>query len=225
MAFSFCSELQSTLSHDKSEQKMNSLKTAFILFIAITLGMTLRVHAAAQPKGEFVQPDNLFPQVKMTTNLGEIVLELDRMRAPITVNNFLSYVVAERYNNTLFHRLEHNFVMQGGGYTAEMESIEEYPEIINESGNGLKNEHYSISMARQYAPHSATSQFFFNLADNKSLDPGRNWGYAVFGAITQGQEVFEKLLEIDTGVSEDTGWPSFPNKKILILKVEVLAEN
>ena len=180
--------------------------------------------SAKVPEGEYVQPDNLFPKVKFITSLGDITVELDRMKARITVDNFLSYVAAKRYNNTLFHRLEHNFVLQGGGYNTEMESVEEFPKIINESGNGLKNSQNTISMARQYTPHSATSQFFFNLADNDSLNPGRNWGYTVFGSIVEGEDVLEKLEGIETDISPELGWPSFPNKKIIIIKVEILAE-
>lgn len=179
---------------------------------------------ASQPRGEFIQPDNLFPKVKIETNFGDVVVELDRMKAPITVDNFLSYVEAKRYNNTLFHRLEHEFVLQGGGYTVDLESVDEFPEIVNESGNGYKNEVGTIAMARQYAPHSATSQFFFNLADNPSLNPGRNWGYTVFGSIVEGEEFLEKVQQLETGSSEELGWPNFPNKKIIIKSVQILAE-
>lgn len=179
---------------------------------------------AQQPRGEFIQPDNLYPKVKIVTNLGEFVVELDRARAPITVNNFLSYVAAKRYDNTVFHRLEHEFVLQGGGYTEKMESVEEFPEIINESGNGLKNELGSISMARQYAPHSATSQFFINLADNNSLNPGRNWGYAVFGSIVEGDDILEKLESIETDTSPELGWPNFPTTTITIKSAQIVAE-
>jgi len=203
---------------------MTYLRHTIYLAFAVIL-LTLSHSVRAQPKGEFIQPDNLFPKVKMTTNLGILVIELDRMKAPITVNNFLSYVVAKRYDNTLFHRLEHDFVLQGGGYTTEMESVTEYGQIVNESGNGQKNKLHTISMARQYTPHSATSQFFFNLADNKSLDPGRNWGYAVFGYVTEGEELFEKLYEIETGPTPELGWPSFPHDKIIIKTVEIVAEN
>lgn len=180
--------------------------------------------AAAQPTGEYIQPDNLFPKVMFVTSLGDITVELDRMKAAITVNNFLSYVAAKRYEDTIFHRLEHNFVLQGGGYTTKMESIKAFPTIINESGNGIKNDQYTISMARQYTPHSATSQFFFNLADNDSLNPGRNWGYTVFGNIVSGEDVLEKLEGIETDISPELGWPSFPTKKITLIKVQILAE-
>lgn len=196
----------------------------FINFILYSLLLASTLVLAEQPRGEFIQPDNLYPKVKIVTNLGEFVVELDRARAPITVNNFLSYVAAKRYDNTVFHRLEHQFVLQGGGYTEKMDSVEEFPEIINESGNGLKNELGSIAMARQYAPHSATSQFFINLGDNNSLNPGRNWGYAVFGSIIEGDEILEKLETIETDTSPELGWPNFPTSRITIKSAQILAE-
>jgi peptidyl-prolyl cis-trans isomerase A (cyclophilin A) len=195
-----------------------------LLLILMLSLFVFNSQAAAQPTGEYIQPDNLFPKVMFVTSLGDITVELDRMKAAITVNNFLSYVAAKRYEDTIFHRLEHNFVLQGGGYTSKMESVEEFPQIVNESGNGVKNDQYSLSMARQYTPHSATSQFFFNLADNDSLNPGRNWGYTVFGNIIQGEDVLEKLEGIETDISPELGWPSFPTKQIVIIKVQILAE-
>jgi len=203
---------------------MSLFSKAFQTLAIVLLLLTSQI-LFAKPMGEYIQPDNLFPKVKMTTSLGDLVIELDRMRAPITVNNFLSYVKEKRYDDTLFHRLEHEFVLQGGGYKSDFEPVKEFEPIFNESGNGVKNDLYTISMARQREPHSATSQFFFNLADNKSLNPGRNWGYTVFGTVVQGEEVFEKLLNIETGISEDLGWPNFPTPKISIKSVEILAEN
>lgn len=197
---------------------------AIVLVMAFLVLISTQAHASSHPRGEYVQADNLYPKVKMVTSLGTIIFELNRSKAPITVNNFLSYVDAKRYDNTLFHRLEHTFVLQGGGYSDKFESVDEYPEIVNESGNGLKNEVGTISMARQYAPHSATSQFFINLGDNKSLDPGRNWGYAVFGYIVEGEEVLEKLNEIDTHVSPDLGWRNYPKTPIVIKSLEIMAE-
>lgn len=179
---------------------------------------------AKQPRGEFIQPDNLYPQVKITTNIGAFTIELDRVKAPITSDNFLSYVDDKRYHNTVFHRLEHEFVLQGGGYTTDFQPVEVFPEIVNESGNGLKNELGSIAMARMYQPHSATSQFFINLADNNSLNPGRNWGYTVFASIVEGEEILEKLQDIETDVSPELGWANFPTKKIIIISAEILAE-
>lgn len=180
--------------------------------------------ALEQPRGQYIQPDNLFPKIKMVTTLGEMIIELDRSRAPLTVDNFLSYVEAKRYDNTIFHRLEPEFVLQGGGYYSDGDSIKEFEQIFNESGNGLKNEQGTIAMARQLSPHTATSQFFFNLVDNESLDPGRNWGYTVFGYIFEGDEVLEKAQEIGGNYSEKHGWPTFPKKEIKIISVEILPE-
>lgn len=174
--------------------------------------------------GQFVQPNNLFPKVKLMTSQGDIVIELDRSRAPISVNNFLSYVKNKRYDNTLFHRLEPEFVLQGGGYDANYKPIEELKPIFNESGNGLKNQLYTVAMARLNDPHSATSQFYFNLKDNPHLDPGRTWGYAVFGYVTEGTEVIEKIRAIQTDTSVELGWPNVPVEKVLLKTAIVLPE-
>lgn len=171
--------------------------------------------------GQFMQPDNLFPKVQLMTSHGDIVVELDRSRAPLTVNNFLSYVKKNSYNNTVFHRLIPGFVLQGGGYTPDFKAIETLKPVFNESGNGLKNQLGSIAMARQSDPHSADSQFYFNLNDNPSLDPGSRWGYTVFGQVVSGMEVLEKIQQIETDVSEQLGWPDVP-KEPIILKMVVL---
>ncbi len=198
-------------------------KPFVLIFALMTLLASNFVLASANPRGQFIQPDNLFPKVKLTTTHGDLILELDRSRAPLTVNNFLSYVDAKRYNNTIFHRLEPEFVLQGGGYKPDMTEVKDYPPVFNESGNGLKNRHLSIAMARQNDPHSATSQFFINLNENKSLDPGRRWGYTVFGEIVEGEEVLEKLIAVGSDYSEEIGWPNFPNQEIKIISAEILA--
>jgi peptidyl-prolyl cis-trans isomerase A (cyclophilin A) len=140
------------------------------------------------------------------------------------VNNFLSYVKGKHYDNTLFHRLEPEFVLQGGGYDANFKAIEELKPIFNESGNGLKNQLGTIAMARLNDPHSATSQFFFNLQDNSHLDPGRSWGYAVFGYIVEGLDVLEKIRAIQTDTSIELGWPNVPVEKVLLKSAFVLPE-
>jgi peptidyl-prolyl cis-trans isomerase A (cyclophilin A) len=173
-------------------------------------------------KGEFLQKDNLFPRVKFETSEGHIVVELDRSKAAITVNNFLTYVDKKLYDGTLFHRLEPEFVLQGGGYDRELKPVKNFAEIVNESGNGLKNRLYTIAMARELAPHSATSQFFFNLNDNPSLDPGRTWGYAVFGNVVEGMEVFDKIKAIETQFNEKLGWDNFPKKPVVLIRVILL---
>ncbi len=188
---------------------------------AITL---LALAVFCSQAGQFVQPNNLFPKVKLMTSQGDIVIELDRSRAPISVNNFLSYVKQKRYDNTLFHRLEPEFVLQGGGYDANYKPIEELKPIFNESGNGLKNQLYTVAMARLNDPHSASSQFYFNLKDNPHLDPGRTWGYAVFGYVTEGTEVIEKIRAIQTDTSVELGWPNVPVEKVLLKTAIVLPE-
>ena len=195
-----------------------------LLISLLIIVSSFSAFALEKPRGQYIQPDNLFPKVKMVTTLGEMIIELDRSRAPLTVDNFLSYVEAKRYDKTIFHRLEPEFVLQGGGYNSDGDSIKEFEQIFNESGNGLKNEQGTIAMARQLSPHTATSQFFFNLVDNESLDPGRNWGYTVFGYIFEGDEVLEKAQEIGGDYSEKHGWPTFPKKEIKIISVEILPE-
>ena len=188
------------------------------------LSILLTLTALTADAGQFIQPNNLYPKVKFITSHGDITVELDRSRAPLTVNNFLSYVKRKSYDNTVFHRLEPEFVLQGGGYDANYKPIDELKAIFNESGNGLKNQIGTIAMARLNDPHSATSQFFFNLQDNPHLDPGRSWGYAVFGYITEGQEVIEKIRAIQTDTSAELGWPNVPVEKVLLKTVIVLPE-
>lgn len=188
------------------------------------LSVLLTLTALTADAGQFIQPNNLYPKVKFITSHGDITVELDRSRAPLTVNNFLSYVKRKSYDNTVFHRLEPEFVLQGGGYDANYKPIDELKAIFNESGNGLKNQIGTIAMARLNEPHSATSQFFFNLQDNPHLDPGRSWGYAVFGYITEGQDVIEKIRAIQTDTSAELGWPNVPVEKVLLKTVIVLPE-
>jgi peptidyl-prolyl cis-trans isomerase A (cyclophilin A) len=135
------------------------------------------------------------PQVSLKTTLGEIVVELDQEKAPITVANFLQYVKSGFYKGTIFHRVIDGFMIQGGGYDAKMKEKKTSKPIKNESNNGLKNVTYSIAMARTNVHDSATSQFFINVGDHPALDyPGRDGsGYAVFGKVIAGQDVVDKI--------------------------------
>ncbi len=169
-----------------------------------------------------IDPDNLFPQVKLETSMGVIIVELDRIRAPITVDNFLAYVVSGEYNDTVFHRIMPAFIVQGGGYTKDFELKKVNGNIINESGNGLKNEIGTIAMAKENRPHTANRQFFFNVADNSSLDPGRRWGYAVFGAIVEGQEVVDAMTLVKTDYNDEMDWENVPIKPIMLIKASLL---
>jgi peptidyl-prolyl cis-trans isomerase A (cyclophilin A) len=168
-------------------------------------------------------PDNLFPVVKLETSKGDIEVELNRMRAPITVDNFLRYVLEGEYDGTIFHRVMVGFVVQGGGYTKDIEEKKMYDSILNESGNGLENLFGSIAMARYDDPHSATRQFYFNMENNTSLDPSsRNWGYTVFGQVINGMEVLQDIAMVETGYNEDLDAEDVPLESILLIKASVL---
>ena len=140
--------------------------------------------------------------VKLHTNFGEITLELDAEKAPITVANFLKYVDNEFYDGTIFHRVINNFMIQGGGFDTDMKQKNTEAEITNEADNGLGNDKYTIAMARTSAPHSASSQFFINVADNDFLNhtspTGSGWGYCVFGKVTAGMDVIDKIKQVAT---------------------------
>ena len=167
-------------------------------------------------------PDNMFPIVKLETSMGDIEVELNRMRAPANVNNFLRYVLEGEYDGTIFHRVMPGFVVQGGGYTKDIEEKTMHANVFNESGNGLKNITGSIAMARYDDPHSASRQFYFNMTDNSSLDPGsRNWGYTVFGEVVSGMDVLEAISDVETGYSEDLDAEDVPVEPVLLKRASV----
>jgi peptidyl-prolyl cis-trans isomerase A (cyclophilin A) len=195
------------------------LKTLLILSL---LSLTNMAAAKATKDGSHIQPENYYPRVKMVTSMGDIIVELDRSRAPITVNNFLRYVDMRSYEGTIFHRIVADFVVQGGGYDTNFVAKPSFGKIFNESGNGLKNKMYNITMAKLNAPHSATRQFFFNMNNNDSLDPGRDWGYTVFGSVVEGYEVLDKMVEVKTDFDPKYGWADVPVEQIVLLKVLIL---
>lgn len=200
------------------------MKSLIKLLMAGLLGLSLTA-AAAEPEcfPEEVLPENAFPSVRLETSMGDIIIELNRRRAPVTANNFLRYVLNGSYNNTIFHRVMPGFVVQGGGYTETIEERETYAPIINESGNGLKNQPMTVAMARYDDPHSATNQFYFNLEDNASLDPNRrSWGYAVFAEVITGWEVVTAISEVETGYSEALDAEDVPLAPIKIISATVL---
>ena len=139
--------------------------------------------------------------IKLHTNFGVIALELDAEKAPETAKNFIDYVEAGHYDNTIFHRVIDGFMIQGGGFEPGMTQKPTGEQIKNEADNGLKNERGTIAMARTSDPHSATAQFFINLKPNTFLDyPSRDgWGYAVFGKVVRGMDVVEKIGKLATG--------------------------
>ena len=163
--------------------------------------------------------------ILMTTTLGPMTLELDADNAPNTVENFLSYVSNSFYDGTIFHRVINDFMVQGGGFTADMEQKATQAPIENEANNGLKNARGTIAMARTQDPHSATAQFFINVQDNDFLNhTGENmqgWGYAVFGKVTDGEDVLDKIRCVQTG--SQAGHQDVPVEPIIIESVTVIA--
>ncbi|GEA12428.1 peptidylprolyl isomerase [Alteromonas sp. KUL49] len=198
------------------------MKLRLVIGFLLAAIFSLSVFAATKEDGSHIQPDNYYPRVKIETSMGDIIVELDRRKAPITVNNFLRYVDKRSYENTLIHRVDPNFVIQGGGYTPDYREKPSYGEIFNESGSGLKNDLHTISMARLNGPHTASRQFFFNMNDNESLDPGRSWGYSVFGMVVEGEAVLDAISEVETEYSIELNTTSVPVEQILIKKITVL---
>ena len=145
------------------------------------------------------------PVVEVSTNFGTFVIELDQARAPKSVANFLAYVDAKHYDNTIFHRIIPTFMVQGGGYDVNYEKKPVKAPIQNEADNGIRNTRGTVAMARTGDPHSATAQFFVNVVDNAFLDhqakDDRGWGYAVFGKVTDGMDVVDKIKAVRTGAN------------------------
>ena len=160
--------------------------------------------------------------VLMTTNKGNIKVELDADKAPKTVANFLDYVNKGHYTNTIFHRVIKDFMIQGGGFEPGMKQKPTEQTVENEAKNGLKNDKYTIAMARTMAPHSASAQFFINTKNNDFLNyPGQDgWGYAVFGKVVEGQDIVDQINNVKAGRA---GMHSdVPNDDVIIEKVEVV---
>ena len=164
------------------------------------------------------------PSVEMQTSAGKIVIELNADKAPGTVSNFLKYAKEGHYDGTIFHRVIDGFMIQGGGFTADMSEKKAGAPIQNEAKNGLKNQRGTIAMARRPDPHSATAQFFINHKDNSMLDyPGHDgWGYAVFGKVTQGLDIVDKIAKVPTGNSGMH--QNVPTQPIIIQSVKVLSD-
>jgi peptidyl-prolyl cis-trans isomerase A (cyclophilin A) len=208
---------------------MSTFRLCIISILVVTTSFVAHSQARETPKtespiGAAVQKDNFFPQVKFETSMGDIVIELSRAKAPVTVNNFLTYVKEEEYDNTLFHRIIAGYIVQGGAYTTDFTERKSNYKIINESGNGLKNEAYSIAMARMSDPHSAKRQFFFNMKDNDNLDPGRRWGYTVFGSVIEGKEVLDAISLVDTRVNPEIGFPDTPVENVILKRAIIMPE-
>lgn len=160
--------------------------------------------------------------IKLHTNYGVIAIELDQDKAPLTAQNFLNYVNSGHYDNTLFHRVIDGFMIQGGGYEPGMKQKETLAPIKNEAANGLKNDTYTVAMARTADVNSATSQFFINVKDNNFLNytapTSQGFGYCVFGKVVEGQDVVDKIKKVKTG--NYAGHQDVPLEDVVITKAE-----
>jgi len=196
----------------------------------LTLAALLPTTAGAQPAAQSTSTSkgitsmSTNPRVKLQTNQGEMIITLDAAKAPKTVENFLTYVKEGFYNGTIFHRVIDGFMIQGGGFEPGMKQKPTHAPIENEANNGLKNDKYTLAMARTSDPHSATAQFFINVADNDFLNftaPTSNgWGYAVFGKVTEGTEVVDKIKGVKTG---NSGFhQNVPAEDVVIEKAEIV---
>ena len=188
-----------------------------LLAVLIFAGLT----GSTQAQENKPVSDTSTVKIVMETNKGTIELELDGAKAPGTVQNFINYVKKGHYDGVIFHRVIPDFMIQGGGFTPEMDQKETDAPIENEAKNGLKNVRGSIAMARTPNPHSASAQFFINLKDNSFLDyPGQDgWGYCVFGKVSAGLDVVDKIAQVPTGTKK--GHQNVPNEPVIITSAKI----
>ena len=193
-----------------------------VLTRILLVALALPVMASAQDEAAPDQPPT--PRISIKTSLGSFVIELDRERAPLTVDNFLHYVRSGHYEGTLFHRVVQGFVAQAGGYDVDFKEKETDRNVVNESGNGLSNRRGSVGLARTGDPHSGNAQFYVNLVDNVALDPNpARWGYTVFGKVVQGMDIIDEIGYQPTSAGPPGTFPrSVPVQRIVIEEVKEL---
>ena len=198
--------------HASSRFNLLSRRSALVLAAALTFAATGHAQTAAAPR------------VKLATSAGDIVLELDAAKAPKSVENFLQYVKDKHYDGTVFHRVIDGFMIQGGGFTADLQQKPTRAPIPLEASNGLKNDKYTVAMARTGNPNSATSQFFINVKNNDSLNAPNpdGYGYTVFGKVVAGTDVVDKIRGVATG--NKGGMQNVPLEAITIKSASLLAK-
>jgi peptidyl-prolyl cis-trans isomerase B (cyclophilin B) len=206
---------------------MNKIISVILCLLLIAIFSSFSYAAEKPTDNSTVPPAKLPitpPRVLLETSLGNMIIELNPTAAPKTVENFLSYVNEGFYSNTIFHRVIKGFMIQGGGFTENMQQKTPKESIINEADNGLKNRKGTIAMARTNAPHSASSQFFINTVDNEFLDfkskTGRGWGYCVFGKVVEGMDVVSVIEQQPTTVNN--GYRDVPVTPIIIKKAALI---
>jgi cyclophilin family peptidyl-prolyl cis-trans isomerase len=204
------------------------IAAAFAVVAVVQKSNILSSQDSKQGREAIVEPEkakDVSKTVKLETSMGDIVIELNEKAAPVTVQNFLAYVEEGSYDGTIFHRVISNFMIQGGGFTAEMQQKQTHPPIVNEANNGLKNDRGTIAMARTQEPNSATSQFFINHKNNDFLNytgPGKP-GYAVFGKVIEGMDVVDKIAAVKTTLRNRM--KDVPVEPVTINSASILNEN
>ena len=195
---------------------MNALVVSMVLALVQTTTPPASAPQAA------AKPAATGPVIVLDTTLGTIKIELDREKAPLSVDNFLKYVKAKHYDGTIFHRVIDGFMVQGGGFTPDMRQKPVQAPIKNEAANGLKNDNYTVAMARTGVRDSATAQFFINVKDNEFLnysgESQQGWGYAVFGKVVEGKDTVDKIRKVATGNAG--GHQNVPTTAVVIEKAE-----
>ena len=210
-----------TFSRRQSLATIASLATAAAL---ATAGASAWAQSASNSSTQNTTTNKGKPMVKFTTSLGTFTLQLDAEKAPKTVANFLSYVNAGHYTNTVFHRVIGNFMVQGGGFEPGMKQKPAPRTVENEANNGLKNDNYTVAMARTNDPHSASAQFFVNIKNNDFLNHSsptpQGWGYTVFGKVVEGTDTIDKIKVVKT--TSKMGHSDVPIADVIIEKAEVV---
>lgn len=190
----------------------------------LALALSVLALVAGSAIGQEVPGVSNAPRVRIMTTSGNFVIELDRGRAPLTVEAFLAHVTEGFYSGTVFHRVVQGFVMQGGGYTQDLELKPTTGNVVNESGNGLSNLRGTVGLARSNEPHSGTTQFYINLADNVDLNPRpTRWGYAVFGKVVEGMDVVDSIGHRPTGAGGSFE-RNVPVEPVVIEAIQLLAD-
>ena len=199
---------------------MHSTRRSLIASLVIASALPLAALAQAPAASSCTPKGNAAMKVKLTTSMGPIVIQLFPDKAPISTENFVKYVESGHYAGTIFHRVIDGFMVQGGGFSKDMRQKPVNAPIKNESTNGLKNDNYTVAMARTNVRDSATSQFFINVKDNDFLNfsGDANPGYAVFGKVVEGKEVVDKIKKVVTGNA--SGMQNVPNEAVVIEKAE-----
>ncbi len=203
-------------------QRLLRLAACSVTLVSLALPATAQTGASStQNQGTAMSST---PRVKLQTNFGDMVIALEAEKAPKTVENFLTYAREGFYNGTVFHRVIDGFMVQGGGFEPGLKQKQTHAPVENEANNGLKNERYTLAMARTSDPHSATAQFFINVSDNDFLNfsapTASGWGYTVFGKVVEGTDVVDKIKGVKTG---NRGFhQNVPAEDVVIEKAEVL---